>query len=226
MLKAYTYNHFGNNAGFFPVNESSISEYYRLIQKCIVELDILASWRPEELIIKNKLSHCYRISREELPPIFHPSWMKELEGKRVLVVHPFAKSIEKQWKEHRNQIFDNPDILPNFKSLETIKAVQSIAGNKTPYNSWFDALHAMEMEISRKEFDVCLIAAGAYGMPLAAYVKSIGKIGIHVGGKLQLLFGIKGKRWDTSGLYNDFWISPLKEETPQNINRVEEGAYW
>lgn len=194
--------------------------------RCIDDMDILASWRPEEIIISKMLNHCYRVSREELPPIFHESWMRLLKGKKVLVVHPFAKTIKRQWRENRKNIFRSKNVLPEFSSLETVTAVQSIAGNDSGYNTWFDALSAMEGEISKKDFDVCLIAAGAYGMPLAHYVKSIGRIGIHVGGKLQLLFGIKGKRWDNSGLYNQYWVSPLPDETPKNIKKVEEGAYW
>ena len=84
----------------------------------------------------------------------------------------------------------------------------------------------MENEISRKDFDVALIGCGAYGFPLAAYVKRLGKQAIHVGGPLQLYFGIKGKRWDNSGLYNEYWISPSDNERPKNLNKVEGGCYW
>ena len=45
-------------------------------------------------------------------------------------------------------------------------------------------------------FDVAIIGCGAYGMPLAAMLKQAGKQAIHLGGATQLLFGIKGKRWE------------------------------
>lgn len=51
----------------------------------------------------------------------------------------------------------------------------------------------MQDEISKEDYDICLIGCGAYGFSLAAYVKRCGKQAIHMGGALQLLFGIKGK---------------------------------
>ena len=53
----------------------------------------------------------------------------------------------------------------------------------------------MENEIDKHDYEVCLIGCGAYGLPLAAHVKKQGKKAIHIGGALQLLFGIMGKRW-------------------------------
>ena len=84
----------------------------------------------------------------------------------------------------------------------------------------------MECEIDKADFDVALIGCGAYGFPLAAHCKRIGKQGIHIGGSLQLYFGIKGKRWDNHGLYNEFWVSPDESEQPKNLSRVEGGCYW
>lgn len=46
------------------------------------------------------------------------------------------------------------------------------------------------------DYDIVLLGCGAYGFPLAAYAKRRGKQAIHMGGSLQLLFGIKGKRWE------------------------------
>lgn len=43
----------------------------------------------------------------------------------------------------------------------------------------------MESEIDKADFDVALIECGAYGFPLAAYCKSIGKQGIQIGESLQ-----------------------------------------
>lgn len=37
---------------------------------------------------------------------------------------------------------------------------------------------------------------------------------VHIGGALQLLFGIKGRRWDRefSSIYNDAWVRPEENE--------------
>lgn len=71
----------------------------------------------------------------------------------------------------------------------------AIAGNEVPYDDRFDALNAMCRRIDTSEFDVALMGACAYGLPLAAHVKRRGQQAIHAGGVTQLLFGIFGERW-------------------------------
>ena len=74
--------------------------------------------------------------------------------------------------------------------------MQSVAGNSTEYVTWFDALESMRAQIADKDFDVALIGAGAYGLPLAAFVKDLGRKTLHLGGVTQILFGIIGSRWE------------------------------
>ena len=71
-------------------------------------------------------------------------------------------------------------------------------------------------------------------MPLAAYVKDLGKQAIHVGGVYNCILN-KGKRWeskdynkigDYSGLMNDAWVRPLPSDFPKNFRDVENGCYW
>jgi hypothetical protein len=185
-----------------------------------------------------------KVQLETLYPFFVENpWTKALAGKKVLVVHPFEDTIKHQYR-FRTHLFDNPDILPEFE-LITLKAVQSAAGIRPPHENWFLALNHMEEEISRIEFDICLIGCGAYGLPLAAHVKRIGKKAIHMGGGLQLLFGIKGKRWDNPdygkneyhkypelikipyvSLYNEYWIRPLDSDTPKSAKKLDGAIYW
>jgi len=119
------------------------------------------------------------------------------------VVHPFIKSIKHQY-EKRDKLFTNHDILPEFQSLKFVNAVVSNAGVKPKYKSWMESYQYMCNEIANCEYDVALIGAGAYGLPLAAFVKSQGKQAIQMSGSTQILFGIKGKRWD-----NHSFISKL-----------------
>jgi glycerol-3-phosphate dehydrogenase len=82
------------------------------------------------------------------------------------------------------------------------------------------------------DFDVAIIGCGAYGMPLASKLKNAGKQAIHLGGATQLLFGIKGNRWENgyptkiATFFNDAWVRASAEETPQNAYTVERGCYW
>ena len=167
---------------------------------------------------------------EDLEPFFAPNpWTRALEGKKILVVHPFTETIEKQYNK-RELIFEN-NLLPAFE-LKTIKAVQSIAGTKTEYASWFEALESMKNKISNTDYDICIIGAGAYGLPLAAHVKRIGKKSIHLGGVTQLLFGIIGRRWEDflfwpyKNLFNKHWIRPGETEKPIGAEKVEDACYW
>ena len=68
------------------------------------------------------------------------------------------------------------------------------------------------------------------GFPLAAKLKKAGKKAIHMGGVLQVLFGIKGASWDNdpvvSSLYNEYWVRPSDSEKPKSFGTVEGGCYW
>jgi hypothetical protein len=192
------------------------------------QVDVLFSWRPEEIFFKKELRTAYKaaFSDTNIHPEKDDFWTKYLEGKKVLVIHPFASTIEKQYKENRTKLFSRPDFIPEFASLSTIKAVQSIAGNDVEFETWFDALDYMKREAEKVDFDIALIGCGAYGFPLAAHIKRMGKQAIHLGGVLQLYFGIRGKRWDEWGLYNEYWVSPCVEEKPKGAEKVEDGCYW
>ena len=66
----------------------------------------------------------------------------------------------------------------------------------------------------------------SHGMPLAARLKKAGKKSIHLGGAVQILFGIKekmGRKKEFRKMYNKFWIYPSEEKVFQN---VEGGCYW
>ena len=99
----------------------------------------------------------------------------------MLVVHPFAKSIEAQYSR-KEQLFANRNLLPDFE-LQTLVPPQTIAGSADArYTDWFDALKHLEFEVDSREFDVAIIGCGAYGFPLASHVKRSGRQAIHGGG--------------------------------------------
>jgi len=155
----------------------------------------------------------------------HP-WTNALEGKRILVISPYSKTIKKQYKK-RAKLFSNKNILPKFH-LITLTSVNSVGGETNGFKTWFEALSHMEKEISKIEFDIAILGCGAYGFPLAAYIKRKGKKAVHLGGSTQLLFGIFGKRWETShfSLINKYWVRPAEDERPKNYKSIEDGCYW
>ena len=225
-----TYKTISKNAGVFDPSNEILDKYSEIYLNDMKEIDILGSFTYKENIFHEELKNVIKIPLGDIEPYYHKSpWSSALENKTVLVIHPFAKSIENQYKK-RDLLFENKLILPDFE-LKTIKAVQSIAGNKPEgFNSWFDALDYMKKQISVIKFDIAIIGCGAYGLPLAAHVKRMGKKAIHLGGQTQVMFGIKGKRWEDRdfflNMFNEHWIRPLPEETPQGYEVVENGCYW
>lgn len=218
-------------SGFFPPTDKMLDKFVELVFDDIKEIDILCSYIKEEAELKNELAHAKKINTAGVsrPWRYEHPWTKSLEGKKVLVVHPFEESIQSQYKK-RHLLFKNPDILPEFE-LTTIKAVQTIAHNQSnQFSNWFEALDYMKDKISNTDFDIALIGCGAYGMPLAAHVKRMGKKGLHLASHVQILFGIYGKRWEKSEEYvdliNEHWARPLPTEVPANHKKVEGGAYW
>ena len=159
-------------------------------------------------------------------------WSAALRGKKVLIIHPFTDTIQSQYQK-RQEIFPGTDILPEFE-LKTLKAVQTVAGEKDDrFATWFDALDWMYEEALKIDFDVAIIGCGAYGFPLAAKLKEAGKQAIHLAGATQLMFGIKGKRWEENDafayvqkFFNDAWVYPSDKDRPKQASKVENGCYW
>ena len=224
-----------NNAGVFPPTPNNLVRFSEDFLNHIKNIDGLGVWfnEGEDTIYKKYCPDAYLFELIAIESYYSTQkndipWTKALENKKVLVIHPFAKSIEKQF-ENREHLFENSGVLPPFQ-LQTIQAVQSIATQKTPFKDWFEAFDFMCQEIEKRDFDIAIIGAGAYGLPLASFIKQMGKKAIHMGGATQILFGIKGKRWDEmeffQNLYNDYWIRPSQEEIPEKANQVEGGCYW
>ena len=231
FVKGKIFAPMSNNAGFFPVSDTTIQEFSNLMIEDIKQLDVLGSWRIEEKFLLKYFAAAQRVELRALEPYLSGNpWSEMLEGLKVLVIHPFNTTIERQYHEKRELLFEDKRVLPRFKSLETIKAVQTIAGNKGEFDNWFDALDSMKAAINSKDYDVAILGCGAYGFPLAAHVKRSGKKAIHLGGAAQILFGIKGRRWDDhpliSPLYNEHWVRPMPVDIPVDANKVEKGCYW
>ena len=222
--------HMKNIGGFFPNTDDSLKKFGNRMIHDINNVDILGSWLGKEVEVSKFMSKTIKkVNLSDLEPYSHiDPWSIALKDKVVLVIHPYEESIQNQYKKHE-LLFNNPLILPKF-TLLTIKAIQSLGGNVEGFESWFDALDYMCEKISCINFDIAIIGAGPYGLHLASYVKQIGKKSIHLGGATQILFGIKGKRWDDmplfQNLYNQYWVRPSQKEVPDKYQSVEGGCYW
>lgn len=221
-------------AGFFPNDEDLAERFVHYMIEISSTIDLLGIWNlfMEDFICEQYVTNAEFTRLRNLEPYYANGdvvpWSAALKGKKVLVIHPFSESIEMQYKR-RKEIWTELSVLPEFE-LITVKAVQTMAEQQDDrFCDWFEALEYMLEQCKQHDFDIALIGCGAYGFPLAAEIKKMGKGAIHLGGALQILFGIKGKRWDThpiiSSFYNDAWIRPI-EQRPKGYNKVEDGCYW
>jgi len=228
---------------FVPYNDGDYSNFGELMLKDASLVDILGEWQTEYrglYFIKDYISQVKKVHLLTLEPYWSKNpWTRALKDKKVLVINMFADLIEKQYKENRQNLFKDPNVLPQFE-LKTIKAINVYDRVPNRFYGWFDELKWMEDEMDKTDYDIVLIGCGAYGFPLAAHAKIMGKKAVHLGGALQLLFGIKGKRWEdpnygakTLGgpnkyneLFNEYWIRPDKEHTPEEAKSIENGCYW
>lgn len=232
------------NAGFFPNDLELIERYADLVLADSAFIDMQGYW---ELYMEDYIHKKYQ--RNTVVgglPWLEPwqvsgdgkmgmkPWSAELENRNVLVIHPFAKSIQRQYENNREKIFSKhyqaEDILPEFH-LKTLQAVQTIAGVKDDrFKNWFEALDWMEDECKKIEFDIAIVGCGAYGYNLAAEIKRMGKQVIHLGGATQVLFGIIGRRWEKEykgfDLINEYWVRPSNEERVKGGEKIESGCYW
>lgn len=218
-------------SGVFPTDDDTLGRFCERYVACAQSADLLALWDvgAEREVIRGCRGTTFAKLRA-LEPYYHQNpWSSALAGKKVLVVHPFKDTILRQYAR-REALFPDTQILPEFAGLTVIRAVQGLAGQETGYASWFDALDAMARQMDAADYEVAIIGAGAYGLPLAAHARDTGHTAIQMSGATQLLFGIKGKRWDDhpiiSTLYNDAWVRPAENEGIPNREAVEGGSYW
>ena len=218
------------NAGFYGSN--NLIDYAKMYKASCENSDLHAYWNfqgfvemedflvpSDKILIEPGALESFR---------FENPWTSALKGKKVLIVTPFKDTVESQLKK-RDSLWENSDVLPDATWI-VYKSIQSIGG-RGPHKDWYESFHIMCNDISEIDFDVALLGCGSYGLPLGNFIKSdLKKSAIYVGGGLQLYFGIRGKRWDSSPdvskFYNENWTRPSIEETPELGKYVEGGCYW
>jgi hypothetical protein len=208
--------------------------FYDSFLRSVSSIDAIGVWyNYGEQLMSNYI--CPKAVLFELPayePFFHINpWTLALEGKRVLIVHPYERSIAYQYQK-KDIIFDFP-VLPEFE-LITYKPFSTYNNDWMLYANAQIALHKMIEEVKNINFDIALVASGPYGLPLSAAIKGMNKQAVHIGGALQLFFGILGKRWEQEGrpqkaFFNEHWKRPYAEEIPSDprvLKFSDDGCYW
>ena len=223
------------NSGVFPKQQDVLVDWAETFLASLPAIDLVGVWfnHGEEPILRAHAPLATLTRIRGLEPYFHDDpWTRMLAGKRVAVVSPFHASIRAQHERFRGaDLFPTrPAVLPEFE-LVTVPAPFSPALFPPSHPSWHAALTEMQSALAREAFDVCLVGAGAYSLPLCAFVRTgLGRGAVHLGGATQILFGVRGRRWDKhpeiGPLINEHWTRPLPQETPAARWRNDGGAYW
>jgi len=211
------------------IHANIYDQWEKLYWESSKDLDIISVWNYRtnyiaKINFMKKVPNVeYLIPLQFWDPLRERKWLQALKNKKLLVVNPFVKTIKLQYSK-REEI----GILPELKSLELVKSVVSLMEIGEEFD-WFGALESMKREIATRDFDIAFIGCATYGLPLATYIKQLGKQAIVLGGVTQLYFGIKGSRWyndpEFKKAVNEHWISILDEEIHPKFREIENGCY-
>ena len=145
-------------SGVHPNDDRTLDRFSELYLSCIPSIDILGVWfhKAERSLVKTLLPPTAAlVPLICLDPISSETpWAASLAGRRVCVVHPFAKTIQKQY-DRRRSVFPDERHLPDF-DLTTVRAVQGIGGLSDGFENWFDALDSMSEAIAKSAAEVVL----------------------------------------------------------------------
>lgn len=229
-----------NNAGIHIEDLGSLYRYADALLTSYDHCTAIAEWEKTgavfaitgdgQQLISERTPHIPKIIAQSLEPYYvNDSWMPALRGKRILIIHPFAKTIQKQLP-NLSKMFPDKMWFPEC-TIRCLAPPLTLAQNHQN-KDWKTHLDAFLESLSlEKDIDVALVAAGGYGMLISDYLYTTMNTSVmYIGGALQLFFGIIGKRWFTNKdilkLMNDDWVRPDSEDKPANFTKVEKGCYW
>jgi len=220
-----------NNAGINLPTTTSFLQYSRWYLKAFEACDLYASWEPFGHYIQHiKDSHAFIQAKYKKRQIWaygfdifhyiHRPWTHALRGMKILLVSPFVDLM-------RKTTVYGVDLFPEC-TFEYLKPPQT--QGLEPSRDWHDEFLDFCEQVKQVEFDVALCSCGGYGNPICAYIHSLGKSAIYVGGVLQMYFGIYGNRWlterkDALSVYmTPQWTRPINR--PLGFENIEKSCYW
>lgn len=231
--------------GVFPTNSEFLNEFVNFYTKHVHQIDILGVFQAEQedkIIKENNLTadfipYQYTEPDRSIPANEPNCYLRYFKDKKLLLISPFADLLklraskdifEQVWSKIQKKWFYPSDV----SSLEIPYSFVNSFQTHRKYNNSIDLFDSICSRLSTIEFDVAFIGAGALGLPIASYIKNEGKIAISLGGHLQVLFGVKGDRWNrdinwTSNYMNEFWVDMPEKYHPENKSILtDDGAYW
>ena len=232
------------NAGVFPSGHAAIDTWCKAYTKSFPLLDMTAAgWYVPTKEVEDELLSVYspnvaRCPLRSLEPYYVVpalQWTRALAGKKVAIVSSFTKTIKAQLTK-KVWTGVNEGLIPSDVEWSFVQTGYShgLALGTCEWPShittWGDAVNHVVKEVIDSGSKIAIIGCGGLGMVIGGRLKAAGISAIVVGGAIQVIFGIKGRRWAThdiiSKFWNDEWVWPAKEEVPEGALTVEGGCYW
>jgi hypothetical protein len=241
------------NAGVFPGTAEALDAWAEEYLHHLSSLTGLAAgwyqplWHLERTILDHYAPQAFRTPLRSLEPYYSApalQWPRLLAGKKVVVVSSFAQSIQTQlesgkaaaiWKGEQAGLLTPPAGAEpiQWSFIRTGYApvtAMGHAGWPAGIRTWQEAVAAVVDQVAANGAEVALIGCGGLGMLIAGRLRARGVSAFVLGGAIQVLFGIKGQRWERhdviSKFWNDAWVWPAEEEMPGGASLIEGGCYW
>lgn len=236
-------DHLERQAGVFPSDPRFAREFVAQHAEAVRELDWLGLFRTQlepPLIEHHRLPCRFIASKDMEPDRSCPAneercYLPHFRGARLLLVAPFADLLRERANAPTFERVWSRTGKPWFHPA-SVAAVEFPYGfdeeTRRRFATVWELRDFVAARIDAIDYDVALIAAGGLGIPLAAHVKRSGRVGISLGGHLQVLFGVLGQRWREREswrrrYFNDAWIDMPERYRPRRWRQLTDGgAYW
>ena len=224
------------NAGFFPADDDSLDQFARLYLEALPHADVMAVWfNPGEQRIVSE--YC-----EQAPA---SSSCARCTACCTRNPGPRSSRASECWSSTRSRRRSSLSTRITGGSCSRIRRCCPSSSSRrcshrrpspatmTATRSWFDALAQTCERIGRESYDVALIGAGAYGLPIADIRQEPGSAGGAPGRSHAAALrhqrapvGSRVSRATSSRCSTRYWVRPSAEETPEGASLVEGGCYW
>lgn len=242
-LTIQTQRHCAASLGLFPSTPEAILQFSLLHANSVRCLDFLGLFRCRlEADILEFLSYqgatlsIFDLEPDRsTPDESEGCYLPELKGKRVLIVSSAAEllcsranrdTFTATWAKTGKPWFYPEEVLSLQFPYTYDSDTQRHFGNSGNLLEWIIE------RVDPDTFDVALITGASLGIPLTSAIKEKNRCAIALGSALQVLFGVKGKRWRNDpewvdNYFTDAWIDFPSDQSPKMpADYCEGGAYW
>lgn len=230
--RKYIVNEGQKNAGIYFINRAEQDQFVHEMETTSTNCNMASL----PSIYYNKFSTLVQLNdqfnqrrlklRHYEPYLFENNYFDFFSNTNVTIVTSFAKTASDQIDRFQN-IHKNITTACNF---HIVKAPQTNAQYEHDGVTFFQRLDALERQVCSAGNNFVLVGAGGYGHLLAKRLSRKGYVVMVIGGGIQILFGIIGKRWenreDFREMFNEHWTKPHPNDVPKGFNLVENGCYW